>query len=38
MPKIDYAYEHMVIDNNSSDQTIPIFRKLADKDKKLRFN
>ena len=36
MSKIDYDYEHIVIDNNSSDQTIPILRKLADKDKKLK--
>ena len=36
MSKIDYDYEHIVIDNNSSDQTIQILRKLADKDKKLK--
>ena len=36
MSKTNYDYEHIVIDNNSSDKTISILRKLSNKDKKLK--
>ena len=36
MKKLDYEYEHIVIDNCSTDSTIKILRKLADEDKKLK--
>jgi glycosyltransferase involved in cell wall biosynthesis len=36
MKKLDYDYEHIVIDNKSSDSTISILKDLAKKDKKLK--
>ena len=36
MSKTNCDYEHIVIDNNSSDKTISILRKLSNKDKKLK--
>jgi glycosyltransferase involved in cell wall biosynthesis len=33
--KLNYDYEHIVIDNNSTDKTIKILRKLASNNKKL---
>ena len=35
-PLKNYDYEHIFIDNNSSDNTIPILRKLAEKNKKIK--
>ena len=32
----NYDYEHIFIDNNSSDNTIPILRKLAENNKKIK--
>lgn len=32
----DYNYEHIYIDNNSTDQTVPILRKMAAKDKHVK--
>jgi polyisoprenyl-phosphate glycosyltransferase len=34
--KLDYEYEHMVIDNNSSDGTIDVLKEIASKDKKFK--
>ena len=36
MSKLDYDYEHIVIDNLSTDSTIPILRKIASNDKNLK--
>ena len=36
MSKLDYEYEHIIIDNNSEDRTIPIIKKIAEKDKKVK--
>lgn len=36
MKNLSYDYEHIVIDNSSTDQTIEILRKLANKDKNLK--
>tara|TARA_X000000368_G_scaffold416727_1_gene411338 strand:- start:1988 stop:2917 length:930 start_codon:yes stop_codon:yes gene_type:complete len=36
MKKLDYEYEHIVIDNNSNDGTIEILKKIAAEDKKLK--
>ena len=36
MKKLDYEYEHIVIDNCSTDSTIKILRQLAAEDKKLK--
>ena len=36
MKNSNYQYEHIVIDNFSTDQTIPILRKLSLKDKNLK--
>ena len=36
MSKLDYDYEHIVIDNFSQDSTISILRKIASKDKNLK--
>ena len=34
--KIDYNYEHIIIDNNSSDKTVSILRKICENDKNLK--
>jgi glycosyltransferase involved in cell wall biosynthesis len=34
--KLDYDYEHIVIDNNSTDNTVPILRKICMNDKNLK--
>ena len=34
--KLDYDYEHIVIDNNSTDNTVPILRKICMDDKNLK--
>ena len=34
--KINYEYEHIVIDNCSTDNTIPILRELCKRDKRLK--
>jgi len=34
--KLDYDYEHIVIDNSSKDRTIPILRQICQTDKKLK--
>lgn len=36
MKKLDYDYEHIVIDNLSTDTTVPILEKKAQKDKNLK--
>ena len=36
MNKLDYDYEHIIIDNFSTDNTIPIIKKIATQDKKLK--
>lgn len=36
MKSLNYDYEHIVIDNSSTDLTITILKKLAEKDKKLK--
>ena len=36
MKNSNYRYEHIVIDNSSTDETIPILRKLCSKDKNLK--
>lgn len=36
MKKLNYDYEHIIIDNDSSDSTISILKKMASKDKKLK--
>ncbi len=33
---LDYEYEHIVIDNNSTDNTIPILRKICENDKNVK--
>ena len=35
MNNSNYRYDHIIIGNSSSDQTIPILRKLSLKDKNL---
>ena len=36
MRNLNYDYEHIIIDNNSTDSTIDILRKIAAKDKKIK--
>ena len=36
MQNLEYDYEHIVIDNNSTDKTIEILKKIASQDKKLK--
>ena len=36
LSKLDYDYEHIVIDNNSTDNTVPILRKICMNDKNLK--
>ena len=36
MRNLNYDYEHIIIDNNSTDSTIDILRKIAMKDKKIK--
>ncbi len=36
MKKLNYDYEHIIIDNSSEDKTIPIIKKIAEKDKKVK--
>ena len=36
LAKLDYEYEHIIIDNNSSDGTIAKIKELASKDKNLK--
>jgi glycosyltransferase involved in cell wall biosynthesis len=36
MKKHNYDYEHIIIDNSSEDKTIPIIKKIAEKDKKVK--
>ena len=36
MKNLNYDYEHIIIDNNSTDSTIDILRKIAMKDKKIK--
>jgi len=36
MEKLNYDYEHIIIDNHSDDNTIPIIKKIAEKDKKVK--
>ena len=36
MKNFSYDYEHIVIDNNSTDKTIPIIKKIAETDKNLK--
>ena len=36
MGKLNYEYEHIVIDNASNDNTVKILRKLASNNKKLK--
>jgi len=36
MSKLNYDYEHIVIDNNSEDKTISILKKIAERDKKVK--
>jgi glycosyltransferase involved in cell wall biosynthesis len=36
LSKINYDYEHIVIDNNSSDRTIPILRNICKNDKNVK--
>ena len=36
MSKLNYDYEHIIIDNHSNDQTISILKKIAEKDKKVK--
>ncbi len=36
MEKHNYDYEHIIIDNSSEDKTIPIIKKIAEKDKKVK--
>ena len=33
LSKINYDYEHIVIDNNSNDKTVPILREICKIDK-----
>ena len=35
MKKYNYDYEHIIIDNNSDDNTIPLIKKIAEKDRKI---
>jgi polyisoprenyl-phosphate glycosyltransferase len=34
--KLNYSYEHIIIDNNSNDGTIPILRKICQNDKNVK--
>ena len=36
MSKLNYDYEHIIIDNFSTDNTIPIIKKIAEKDKRVK--
>ncbi len=36
MGKLKYDYEHIIIDNSSVDNTIPIIKKIAERDKKVK--
>jgi len=36
LSKINYDYEHIIIDNNSSDRTIPILRNICKNDKNVK--
>jgi len=36
MEKVNYEYEHIIIDNNSSDKTISIIKKIAEEDKRVK--
>ena len=36
MKKYNYDYEHIIIDNNSDDNTITLIKKIAEKDKKVK--
>jgi glycosyltransferase involved in cell wall biosynthesis len=36
MKKLEYDYEHIVIDNSSTDNTLDILKKISEKDKKLK--
>ena len=36
MEKLDYEYEHIVIDNFSNDRTVEILRNIAKSDSKLK--
>ena len=36
MKKLNYDYEHIIIDNQSEDDTISIIKKIAEKDKKVK--
>mgnify|MGYP001199273724 CR=1 FL=1 len=36
MKKYKYDYEHIIIDNNSDDNTITLIKKIAEKDKKVK--
>ena len=36
MKKLNYDYEHIIIDNHSDDKTISIIKKIAEKDKKIK--
>jgi len=36
MKKLNYDYEHIIIDNQSEDNTISIIKKIAEKDKKVK--
>jgi len=36
MQNFEYDYEHIIIDNNSTDKTIPIIKKIAETDKRVK--
>ena len=36
MSNLNYDYEHIIIDNNSTDKTIMILRKIASNDGKIK--
>ena len=38
LEKLEYEYEHLIIDNNSTDGTIDKIKHLASKDKNLKNN